>query len=441
MYIPRVAVVFMKRIAHGDRCVNRSPVPLVDPAKRADLRTDLAAANARLIALRAARKTSAAATNRSEQDVAVSAEMPAIPSHLGWHSSRFSTSSPEETQAEESTERAFNLSVISVGKGEPPQKSLTPTSSTTLQVYPTLLTAILKSEQAAAARVWLLCRYLDQTGRGWLSVETMRAQLTKNGSPLRVIGWRRLRQILQTGQNQFWERDGEGRIWLYGQRKVCVQFGVTRLTERRVALPLTKLLGSIGTVRAAFYASFHAGRDSNPISRQTIADIAGVSERVQRDYDRRMGVDIRPNFTIVSEFSAETQRDQTYQTGVAHFTLTDHKGRWGRKSARYNARQLPNSYQLNWQQAKTNQRKKLNQQLKQDLALNRTQGNSFSNPSWQRVFVANAQLAKGGSVGVQFVQDTASKTQTAFWIQVKDLGLNKVRKLTSVGVSELLLAK
>jgi hypothetical protein len=39
--------------------------------------------------------------------------------------------------------------------------------SATVAVYPSLLLAMLKKDQASAGRVYLLLRYLDKTGRGW----------------------------------------------------------------------------------------------------------------------------------------------------------------------------------------------------------------------------------------------------------------------------------
>ena len=64
-------------------------------------------------------------------------------------------------------------------------------------VQPSLLVGMLKQEVAAIGRIYLLCRHLDADGRGWLSIAALREQLTAKESPLRVCGWRRLRQIHQ----------------------------------------------------------------------------------------------------------------------------------------------------------------------------------------------------------------------------------------------------
>lgn len=398
----------MKRIAHGDRCVNRSPVPPELPSERAGLRTrategraDLIAANARLLALRANRPK---VPPSASTDAITSA---AIPSHLGWGSQRLAirhrqapleTSAPEVSQPEEKSEPKFDFSV-----------KLKPNA--TVRLYPTVATAILKSESSAIGRIWLLCRHLDQSGSGVLPIEQLRHALTSKNSPMRVVGWRRLRQLLTAGQGIFWQRRktraGDDRLWLYGWRRVCAALDVTRLDTERIDLPIKHLLGSMGQVRAALYATFHAGHTGNPISRQTLAEITGISERSQRQYDKSLAVDIRPNYSLIAPFSAETQRTQTYESATPHFVFTDYNGQHGPRGQRYTARQLPNSYQVRWQRNPSSQKRKLNQQLKQDLVPNGTQGNGSGFQQWERVFVTAGNKATGN----HYIHDRGQ-----FWI-------------------------
>ena len=187
---------------------------------------------------------------------------------------------------------------------EPPtcsagEASPSPRSEKTVTVYPSLLLAMLKQNQEAAGRVYLLLRYLDKAGRGWLPVAEIREQLTRKGSPLKVIGWRRLRQLLHQGEGVFWERDREGRLWLRSALKIALELDCNRLKGKRVDLPIKTLLGGIGEVRAHFYASFHSGRTAaNPISRQTLESITGLSPRTQRDYDRIANVQRQRNLAV-----------------------------------------------------------------------------------------------------------------------------------------------
>lgn len=404
----------MKRIAHQDQRVNR-PTPAAHSAGRTVSRADLEAANARLLALRAQRAT----TPRSEPTETVLP--PAIPSHLGWGSQQFTRQIARTTAEAQPSEPQHTVSAF-VTEPEPaivcdkPVVDLTyrPNSSQTISIYPSITTAILKSEQAAAGRIWLLCRHLDHDGQGWLTVQQLREQLTKPTLNLKVVGWRRLRQLLTAGEGVFWERrcsrSGEDRLWLFGIRRLCQALEIEHLSGERVELPLAALVGNIGKVRAALYATFHAGRVESPISRATLTEVTGVSERGQRTYDKQCQVTARPNYSLIAPYSAETQRIQTYQTMTPHFTFTDHRGRHGAVGKQYTARQLPNSYTTSWQRSPSSQKRKLNKRLKQDLVHNGTQGNSFNR--YERVFVGKEQRAKK-ITGNQYIHD-----QGRFWIYV-----------------------
>ena len=99
--------------------------------------------------------------------------------------------------------------------------------------------AMLRRGLAAPGRLWLLLRHLDGDGRGWVTVAEARARLTGKGAPLRICGWRQLRNLLRQGQGIFWERDGE-RIWYRSTLRVADALGVERLTGRPVDLPLVR---------------------------------------------------------------------------------------------------------------------------------------------------------------------------------------------------------
>ncbi|HET6444389.1 MAG TPA: hypothetical protein VFI27_07380, partial [candidate division Zixibacteria bacterium] len=149
-----------------------------------------------------------------------------------------------------------------------------------VKVYPSLAQAMLQAELAAPGRVYWLLKHLDTQGKGWLSVDDIRFHLTNKQSSLRVCGWRRLRQILNQGEDFFWARDRVGRLWINGPAKVAQALGCNRLKGKPIALPIAVLLGGIKEVRAHFYASFHSGRHTNnPISREALRELTGVAER------------------------------------------------------------------------------------------------------------------------------------------------------------------
>ena len=236
--------------------------------------------------------------------------------------------------------------------------------SATVAVYPSLLLAMLKQDQAAAGRVYLLLRYLDKSGRGWLPINEIRERLTRKGSPLKAMGWRRLRMLLHQGSGVFWERDEQGRLWLRSAPRIALELGCHRLKGKRVELPISALLGGIGTVRAHFYASFHSGRRTdNPISRDTLEDITGLSPRTQRDYDRRAQVKRQRNMAVGPKHTKISAEEQYWQRGGAVFRFVDSQGKQGPKNREYLAWQMPNTYQAPHQQRSKGRQKKINQQL------------------------------------------------------------------------------
>lgn len=122
-------------------------------------------------------------------------------------------------------------------------------------VHPTLLLSMLKENLEASGRVWLLLRAIDRQGRGWLHVEDIRRKLTAKDSNWRICGWRRLRQLLHQGQDIFWERDKNGRLWLKGAHRIAYTLNSGRLQGFPVELPL-----------ARFWAEFRPlGRHFTPV--------------------------------------------------------------------------------------------------------------------------------------------------------------------------------
>ena len=252
---------------------------------------------------------------------------------------------------------------------QPEKTKNTPKSSSietakTVAVYPSLLLSILQQEQESAGRVYLLLRYLDTAGRGWLPVAEIREQLTRKGSPLKVMGWRRLRQVFQQGEGMFWERDSKGRLWVRSALRIALELDCHRLKGNRVELPITALLGGIGTVRAHFYASFHSGRNSdNPISRDTLQSITGLSPRTQREYDRTAQVKRQRNIAVGPRHTKIIAEKQYWQRGGAVFTFVDSQGKQGPKNRQYLAWHLPNTYTAPHQKRSKGRQKKINQQL------------------------------------------------------------------------------
>ena len=218
-----------------------------------------------------------------------------------------------------------------------------------IRLYPDVALAMLRTGVVASGRVWLLLRYLDTKGQGWVTVATARSHLTGKKSPLRICGWRQLRNLLSQGEGLFWRREERpahnGRIWLHSLANVAADLGISRLSLRSVSLPIDCLLQTIGTVRAHFYASYHSGRRRpRPIARASLSTISGVSRRTQHAYEQKAGVKRRQNWAVGSASTEAARQETAWRQGQALFQFTDHNGKYGPPGKCYLAWQLPNTY-------------------------------------------------------------------------------------------------
>ncbi len=231
-----------------------------------------------------------------------------------------------------------------------------------------LLLASLKQNLAAEMRIWLLARQLDVKGQGSISVEDLKQSLTRKASKLKVCGWRRLRQLLQKGNGLFWQRDDHGRLWLSGAAKLAASLDIISIKRHAIELPISSLVASMSKVKAHFYTAFHSVRSdndsfANPISRDRLQQITGVSKRTQARYDRTSAIEKRQCLAVGETYSAENKQKRLWQ-GKSAFKFIDKRGEIGRKGANYVAWNLPNQYGGVHKTASKRQiAKKINQQL------------------------------------------------------------------------------
>ena len=249
---------------------------------------------------------------------------------------------------------------------------------------------MLKQHLEAPSRVWLLLRLIDRDGRGWLDVDDARRRLTEKGAPLRICGWRRLRQLLAQGEGIFWHRDAQDRLWLNGAHKIAYKLDSGRLQGFPVELPISALLGGIQAVRAAFYATFHGGRDGKPISRETLESLSGIPGRTQLEYDRVARVERTRNFAVGERYTVENAHERAWRHGRAAFHFIDTDGRQGGAGREYVAWHLPNSYRADYQRRSRGSRKRLNRKLA-DLVKKGIPGNN--DRAIEKLFFSNGALA------------------------------------------------
>ncbi|MCB8944918.1 MAG: hypothetical protein H6658_14305 [Ardenticatenaceae bacterium] len=310
-----------------------------------------------------------------------------LPEHLGWESVRVTAvcrpkSSHNDESADSSWWRNLVVERVETAVVPPHQQSNppAPAAQATLTLHPSLALAMLRLGQVAAGRLWLLLRYVDEWGRGWVDVEQARAMFCDKQSALRICGWRQLRKLMAAGEGIFWQRE-RNRLWLRSVGKVGAALQIGRLEGKPIALPVSILTATMGTVRAHFYASFHSGRDGkrgegprSPIARQTLQKLGGICPHTQREYEKRAQVKKQRNFAIGPKAASAQAENVAWQQGSACFELTDYQGQLGKPGMSYLAWQLPNSYDGPHRQQSCGLQKRLNQELA-DLQEKGTAGN------------------------------------------------------------------
>lgn len=285
-------------------------------------------------------------------------------------------------------------------KGNPSENN--PQSDGWVKLYPTIGLGMLRQEIAAPGRLWLMLRYLDREGSGLLRIDNVSKILTKKTSTLHLCGKRQLRNLFQAGEGVCWTRDKE-HIWLRSAAKMACALGVDRLIGQPVALPVSSLLGGIGTFRAHLYAAFHSGRTKKtpygtqamPIARETLSVISGVGRSSQRAYESRVGVSVNANFAVGDLSEKENQETRAWKHGQALFELKDFYGQQGKKGKTYLAWQLPNNYIGQHQQRPKGRQKRINREIK-DLVMKGMPGNvegTIEAQKPEKVYFPNGKLA------------------------------------------------
>jgi len=323
----------------------------------------------------------------------------ALPGHLGWESAPLTNSLRAMRQKQDAgregrtTQEISRLEAVTVDPAERPTADAAKASSGSVKLHPDVALGMLRQDQSAAGRIWLLLRHFDTSGKGWIAVRQCRERLTGKRSATRVCGWRQLRNLLTKGEGVFWQRAGE-RIWLRSVAKVAAALGVFQLSGTPVAIPVDVLTQGIGTVRAHLYASFHSGRASTasagshhsmPLARQTIRGICHISRRTQRSYERKAHVHTQHNFAIGPQATIDVERETAWRHGPGFFRLSDKKGKQGAMGKTYVAWQLPNSYAGPHRQQPRGKQKRINQELA-DLFMQGMTGNGKALVASKKVY-------------------------------------------------------
>ena len=320
------------------------------------------------------------------------AAIASLPPHLGWGSAR--VTAVFRVAYQPSTAKPPIQLPTPIRIEEAPSNS----PAEMVKIYPSIGVGMLRREQTAVGRIWLLARHFDSAGSGKIRIAALREWITTPSSPQRVCGWRQLRNLLRQGDGLFWRRD-KTHLWLFSAAKVAYGLGVTRLAGRPVAIPVSALFGGVGDVRAHLYASFHGGRAKErrgamPIARETLTAVINISPTTQRKYEAVTKMRVQHNYAIGAVVNKENQEAGAWKHGAATFILTDRSGKNGRSQQRYLAWQMPNTYSSSHQQRPLGRQKRINRALK-DLVTQGMLGNvePTSDAAVTKRYYANGKLA------------------------------------------------
>ncbi len=313
-----------------------------------------------------------------------------LPSHLGWES----TAVTQSVRGEQ-PQQTIHPGETAVSASMETAVSHAPTLPKTIKLYPDIAIGLLRQEQAAAGRLWLLLQAVDLANCGWVDESKARQLLASKRGKLRFCGARQLRNLLARGEDTFWVRRN-GRIWLRSVTKVAIALGIPRLKMRPVALPISVLRQKIGTVRAHLYAAFHSSRTQanqprKPIARTTIENVTNVQPRTQRRYERQAKVQRQAQFAIGTAATTDSLQMRGWEQGQATFTFKDFNGQLGPQGKSFVAWQLPNSYVGPHAQLPKGRQKRINRTLT-DLFMQGITGNG-QHPSVTRRFFDNGRQA------------------------------------------------
>ena len=214
-------------------------------------------------------------------------------------------------------------------------------NSVTVRHWPSVGVAALRLGAAFEYRLWLVCKWIDEPGRGWLWRSDIYEVLTEK---LAVCGLRRVRSLLASGNGLFWTLGDDGRVWLRGLSAVAAGLSLDMVTGRAVLLTNEHLTAVGSDWRAVLFVAWLSGRAA-PISQCMIEHITGLSASTQRRYVKRLGVQRHYNIAIGRVWSREVMEEEAWKRGRGMFRFRDRRGKLGRPGQSYVAWHLPNWYE------------------------------------------------------------------------------------------------
>jgi len=197
-----------------------------------------------------------------------------------------------------------------------------------VRVYPSLVATCFQKNRMPHFRIWLLAKsHYGLNPANWLDY-TLLKEATKP-----IFAERTLTNRLKEGDNVFWSWDKvNGRVYLKSPKYLAIALGMERLDNTPVYVPVGSLCGTFIDFNAIMYVAWHAGREKQPISRDTITQLTGISSTAQKNYEKHPCITSKVNIQILDD-TAECKDTLFFRYGWRIFKF---KGRF--------VKRLPNSY-------------------------------------------------------------------------------------------------
>ncbi len=206
--------------------------------------------------------------------------------------------------------------------------------SDSIKTYPDLSFAAIRLRKHRQLRLWYLLYDLDKQGGGRIEKKEAYAALKD------VMSYEVFRTTLLSGTGDFWEirtrhpkRGGGVLIELRGLANVAWALSVDKLRKSPALVPL-KAFSKMSEFRAFIYATWFNNEESNPISRKTLRQLAGISAPTQVEYDKKTSTSVTKNVCVIGPKKGVVPTDM--QEGG--YYITEVKGQLQL------CKRLPNSY-------------------------------------------------------------------------------------------------
>ncbi|MFC1984195.1 hypothetical protein ACFLVO_04215 [Chloroflexota bacterium] len=175
-----------------------------------------------------------------------------------------------------------------------------PQAQHNVKLYPDLNVSALKSKEVKVLALWYCLRTLNSTGSGAIdlgdAIQDLQAEFHYSHNTLA--------EHLNQGEGKLWARKvGKwgSRIELYSLQTAYKYFTITHKIDNHPRIIPTKQFQSIGLRNAWIYSAIYRpdGIQANPISRQTLAEITGLSRVQQRRYEKTTKVNRTPQSEMI----------------------------------------------------------------------------------------------------------------------------------------------